>query len=361
MAQKDQNGALIRLSNASRVRLRSVFSLRRWWPVAALALSACGRPGDGGRVTLYPVTVNLFYDENGNGVLDAQELVRLPDVTVAAPGSTSARTDTRGRAVLALPAGSYTLTVGAAQLPPYYVPPAPRVVTVAAATSVDLPVTLPIGNNLPNTYMMIGDSLTSDLGYPEQLADQLKARFGAGMTVPPGVAASEGRAGSKTGEGDDNGRDRIGDALADDRPAFTLILYGTNDWSQSACHNRVDKVCFTMDSLSSMVDNAKGAGSNVFLATLPPVNVGFDNLAPPARQDWVHAIDVQIRDLAVEKQVVLVDLEPVFLAQPNLAGLFNDHIHPNAEGVSLMVSTFFAAMTARPALAGHDPAPEPLP
>jgi lysophospholipase L1-like esterase len=98
-----------------------------------------------------------------------------------------------------------------------------------------------------------------------------------------------------------------------------------------------------------MVMGAKGAQSLPFLATIPPVNVGYSNNATPERQDWVHRMDDLIRSLARDEGAVLVDLEKAFLAEPDQASLFNDHIHPSPKGVAIIVREFFSAITQRQA------------
>ena len=52
----------------------------------AISLAGCGSGGDGPTnpppVQTFTVGVAFFYDENGNGTLDATEGVRVPDVLV---------------------------------------------------------------------------------------------------------------------------------------------------------------------------------------------------------------------------------------------------------------------------------------
>ena len=144
----------------------------------------------------------------------------------------------------------------------------------------------------------------------------------------------------------DQGALRIDDPLNADRPAYTLILYGTNDWNRSECKrpSQLSGECFTIGSLSDIILSAKGSSSLPVLATIPPCNEGYDFRAPPQRNVWVSAADVQIRDLAREQNVPLADLEKAFLADPDVTRLFVDHIHPNAEGEEIIAATFFQAI-----------------
>src|SRR5688572_25045594 len=94
---------------------------------AVLVSAACG--GGGGPTTPPPVTmppgasvsVLVYYDENGNGLLDANEQGRLPQVEVTVGGRT-ARTETlSGRAVVqGVPNGTHAVAINPTTLPPFY-------------------------------------------------------------------------------------------------------------------------------------------------------------------------------------------------------------------------------------------------
>jgi lysophospholipase L1-like esterase len=276
----------------------------------------------------------VFYDENANGRLDPQEVVRLPNANVRA-GSGNARTALGGRAVIAAPRGLQSVSVDPASLPPYY-STATLTVNVPVSGDVLVPATLPLlPGNRRNTYLGFGDSLTERSGYLVQLEAQLRGYFGTAFAV------NEGFSGTRT----DHGAKRIHGVLADHRPAYTLILYGTNDWNETYC--RVRFPCHTIDSLRRMVQEARGAGSLPFLATLPPVNTRIGIALAPARNDWIAHMNELIRGLAREEQAVLVDVHQAFLAQPDPSALFEDYVHPNAFGRDVITRTFFEAITTR--------------
>lgn len=311
-----------------------------------VTLTACG--GGGNPVSpplpgdVYSLEAVVFYDEDGNGRLDANELGRVPGVTVSVAGRSARSATPTGQATLSgLPGGPQALTVRADSLPPFYVAPVPLTVEVPASGVVPVPITLPIRGNLPNRYMAFGDSITvgdgsSDKqGYPPLLQDLLRQHFGAGEVVNEGVD------GTRT----DGGAARIGDSLARQRPAYTLIHYGTNDWNKC----KSPEICnpISAENLRSMVQQVKQTGGLPVLATVIPVNVGFNENAPPQRNEYVESLDRLVRDVAAQEGALLVDLERAFYraAGNDLSQLFTDHVHPNDRGYQIMADEFFRAIS----------------
>jgi lysophospholipase L1-like esterase len=261
-------------------------------------------------------------------------VVRLPSVTVVI-GAGRGETDLRGHANVVSTAGSLSVGVDPASLPPFY-EVAPVAATIPAAAEVLVPAKLPLNPILiRNKYMGFGDSLTIDLpNYTLPLQHRLQDYFGAGHVVDDGEAGTRSH----------RGRDRMTDSLIYAKPAYTLILYGTNDYYDLSCQSRPP--CELIDNLRSMLRDTKGFNSLPVLATLPPVNVGYkNNLAPPERDKWVTDINVHIRDLAREQGAVLVDIEAAFRAHGDIRALIRDHVHPTEAGADLMAQTFFEAIT----------------
>lgn len=305
--------------------------------LAVAAAIGCGRSS--GVSTPAPaqptfnIKVDLFYDENGDGAPNAGENVRLPNVRLRA-GSATAVTTSTGEASLFVTAGSQALTADPSSLPPYFTV-APLAIDASAAGDIALAARLPIGSNRPNTYMGVGDSTTSISGYLDDLRVQLDAYFGAAHTINEGIFGSRSEEGSA----------RIYDDLAHDRPAYTLILYGVNDWNEAFCQSRFP--CGTVDNLRYMVQAAKAMNSLPIIATILPVNVGYSKDATPERNVWIANMNALIRKMAAEEGAVLVDLEKAFLAQPDLRPLFIDYVHPSPEGRALMAHEFFLSITTR--------------
>jgi acyl-CoA thioesterase-1 len=288
----------------------------------------------------FDVSLRVFYDPNENGRIDADEAVRLGGVEVQIGARRATTEPNTGAAVVSgVARGAASVSVRAETLPRYFVPPAAVAVDVpqAAGAVLDVPVTLPIGSNRPNRLLAFGDSLTSGdgsrdgSGYRDVLARNLESLWG-----PVGIVSS-GVGGTQT----DDGVLRIGGVLAQRRPAYTLILYGTNDWN--SCRGEVP--CFTVENLRLMVGAARSTRSLPVLATIPPANPAIPERVPPERNQWVHAVDDLLRALARDEGIALADVEAAFLAQPRLEDLFVDHVHPNDDGYRLIAGAFFQAIT----------------
>ncbi len=314
-------------------------------PLGLLAiLSACGGGGSTGPapvVPTFPVKAAVFYDENGNGVLDAGEGSRLPDVTLEIGGRSGKTTRPLGEATIdGVAQGPQSLTVRRGSLPAYFVPPASIAVTVpqSAGQFALVPVTLPIGTNRASLYMGFGDSITigqgsSDgQGYRGRLADKLTAFFGVRASV-----VDEGADATKSNRGDE----RIDESLARRHPAYTLILYGTNDWNAAECKNAPP--CYTIDSLRDIVLSARGSQSLPVLSTIIPADP--TSIQQPDRNAWVAAQDDRIRALARSMSVPLADPQALFVKDPNFTHLYVDHVHPNDAGYELIATAFFNAIT----------------
>jgi lysophospholipase L1-like esterase len=293
-------------------------------------------------VSVYPVAGVVFYDENGNGALDGQETVRLPAVTVRVGGSAAASGGDGRFDAPAVPSGTAATTLDAGSLPPFFQPGALPSVTVPAPDGFRLavPVVLPIRGNRPNVYMAFGDSITlgdgsrGRRGYRAPLEGRLRAYWGRAEV------ANEGVEGSKS----DEGADRIGASLANVQPAYTLIVYGTNDWNTFACRT----VCFTTDAIRRMVREAKAAGSMPVVGTIIPANPAYVDRLADARNAWIVATNARIVPMAQEEGAVLADLHAAFEeeAAGDLPALFSDHVHPNDRGYDAIARELFRAITA---------------
>jgi lysophospholipase L1-like esterase len=295
-------------------------------------------------VETFTVRAIVFYDENNNGMLDINEGSRVPDVALEIRGNTGRSAKVSGDVQIAnVPRGTQTVGVNAGTLPPFYTPPAqPITVTVPQTDNVMVPLTLNIGANRPHVYMAFGDSITNgdgsgdDQGYRDRLRLKLEAHFGRGQVVNEGISGGRSSFGA----------DRMPESLRRARPAYSLIMYGTNDWNDGVCKVATTPPCYTIDMLRDIVRSAKGSQSLPVLATLPMVNPAFEDRGAEDRNRWVTDISVRIRAMAREEGAAVADVQAAFARAGDLRRLFTDHIHPNDDGYELIAQEFFKAVSA---------------
>jgi lysophospholipase L1-like esterase len=286
----------------------------------------------------FTVQAVLFYDENGSGVLDGAEPIRIPDVEVTIGGH-SARTAKRtGQVqVTGVPAGTFPLGLRGETLPPFFVVGPSPSITVPTPDGMTVPLSarLPIGRNRPNEYVAFGDSLTAGDGvassqaWPARLQTLLEQHFGGALV------RNRGASGTNSFEA----LERFSRNIDANEPAYTLILYGTNDWNDPECQDDPD--CYTVDNLRTVVRRVKALQSLPFIATLPPVNPA---LTPAGRNDWVAAVNDRIRAMARDEGAFVVDLHATFMRQPSLPPLYLDHVHFSPAGHDLAATAWFEAI-----------------
>ena len=325
---------------------------------AGLAAAACG---GGGHSTpsgpsqppapTYSVTATVFYDENGNGQLDPGEAVRVPGVQVVIGDGTGRSAPGTGVAqVTGIHEGSFAVGVRTESLPAYFQPLPAGTVQVPGASDVKIPLTLSIGGNQPNVYFGYGDSITagdgsSDFrGYGPKLQNLLAPYLGGAQVEwfgREGKTSADGLARARTW-------------VRTYRAAYVLVLYGTNDWQDQTCQNEGPDACFTIDSLGGIVDVVQDFDGLPVLGTIPPVNPA---LAPEGRNTWNDQMNVKIKALAQQRQILLADINAEFKgASTPLSTLFSDDIHPNDAGYQVLAQGWFKAITrARSASASRRP------
>lgn len=328
--------------------MRPTLSSSRLLAAAALLTAACGGGGSSPAaptpVATHTVVVTAFYDANDNGVLDPGENNRVPGVTLEVGGRTGTTAPGTGQARIdSVPAGTHAVRVSGA-LPAYYRPStatAPQIaVPQPAGAEQAVPFTLPLGTNPPYTYMAFGDSLTAGdgssdgNGYRNRLREKLIAHFGLSYVINEGVFGTQSDVGAR----------RIGPLLDRNLPAYTLILYGTNDWNNRVCREQ-GPPCFTIDSLRNMVREAKSIHSLPVLSTLPPANEGINERVPPERNAWIRDVNERIKALGREEQVAVADPYALFAQRTPLSSLFVDHVHPTDEGYEMIAQAFFDAIS----------------
>jgi lysophospholipase L1-like esterase len=294
----------------------------------------------------------VFYDENGNGTADPTETVRLPGVGVAIGGATTSTVANGRFSFSSVPNGVQAAQASPATLPAYFTPGAPLSVAVPPSGEVAVPAVLAIGSRArANLYLAFGDSITfgtgsSDgSGYREELRAALRAYWGKADVANGGVP----------GTPSNKGETRVGASLGTQRPAYLLILYGTNDWNDRECRDEFP--CYTITSLRSMVLQARDAGAFPVVGTIPPVNPGYTDRDPEARNDWVRRMNELVRAMARQERAPIAEVHGDFLKQPSLSALFADEKHPNDDGYRVIARAFFDAITKPLATSGSGRAP----
>jgi acyl-CoA hydrolase len=286
-----------------------------------------------------PVSGFLFYDENANGTAEGGEVVRLPSVGVSIGGQTGTTTAGGRFSLASVPNGAQTAQARTDSLPAYFTSPA---VSVSVPASGDVPVgaRLTLGaRNRPNVYLAFGDSITFGTGssdgegYVDDLAAQLRSFWGRADMVNAGVPATRSSAGQA----------RLPGTLATHRPAYALILYGTNDWNEPECRSAFP--CFTIDALRAMVQDTRSGGAHPIVGTIPPVNPDYADRNAAERNDWVRRMNELVRQMAAQERAQVAEIHGDFLKQPSLPPLFDDFLHPNDRGYTLVAQAFFRAIT----------------
>ena len=217
----------------------------------------------------------------------------------------------------------------------------PVSVPQAAGTEIAVPATLAIGGrNRPRVYMAFGDSITSGdgsndgSGYRDYLRANLANYWGSVHDVP-----NEGVPGTRSNKGES----RMTPSLVRVRPAYALILYGTNDYNDAECRDSFP--CYTVIALRSMAQQCRDNGAFPILGTIPPVNPGYVDRGATERNDWVKRMNDEIRAMAKQQQVQVADIHDAFTKRTDLANLFFDDIHPNETGYALMAQVWTRALT----------------
>lgn len=195
--------------------------------------------------------------------------------------------------------------------------------TAGCETSSSSPVpAIPFGDNDPNVVVAMGDSVTKGSAirgpsYPQLVADW------SGKTV-----INEGVGGALSSDG----VNRIAGILARDKPGFVFILYGINDIIHVGSDN------WTIENLRQMIRLARENQTYPIVGTIPPRYRGYDDFFDPRHT----ALNRRIRELCIEENVVLADVELAFDNNPEL--LLPDFFHPNEAGNQVIATVFYETL-----------------
>ena len=194
--------------------------------------------------------------------------MRVPGVEVVIGTGKGTSAPGTGQAVVTgIREGAQTVAVRTESVPAYFQPAPPVPIQVPGPTEVRIPLTLPIGNNHPNVYLGLGDSITFGDGSSDRLGYVLKLQNLLGPHFGRAEVHAIGRQGDSSAETAEVAPRKT---LGWFDPAYTLILLGTNDWQDQTCQNQGPSACFTIDSLRSIVEDVKDWDSLPVLATIIP-------------------------------------------------------------------------------------------
>ncbi len=310
-----------------------------------LLVTSCG--GNGSAPTTpttpppptYSVTATVFYDEDGNGRLDGQERVRVPGVEVVIGSASAKSAPATGQAIVSgIPEGPAAVGVRIETVPAYFQPRQVPSIQVPGPTEVQIPLTLPIGNNHANLYLGYGDSITKGDGSSDGQGYVLKLR----QLLVGQVGRADVRAwGREADTSEESGEVAIvRKTLSWYDPAYTLILLGTNDWH--GCKSLPPSQCYTIESLRTIVETVKEWQSLPVIGTIPPANPA---IAPRSRNEWIDTMNALIKAMAHQENVAVADLNAEFKAAGSLPPLFDDDVHPNDAGYQVMAQGWTKGIT----------------
>jgi lysophospholipase L1-like esterase len=168
--------------------------------------------------------------------------------------------------------------------------------------------------------------------YPNVLQNLLRSRYPAQLPT----VSNRGRGGESVVEGNA----RLPGVLAQDMPEVLLIQEGANDVNASR-----DPAAIAA-SLRSMVRAGRDRGALVLLGTLLPQRPPELGSCRGFGASRIAAVNDQIRAVAADEGIVLVDLFQAFGGVPgDLIGA--DGLHPTEAGYRQIAESFFAAIVAR--------------
>ena len=177
---------------------------------------------------------------------------------------------------------------------------------------------------------ILAASINVSTSYPTLLQTLLVAQYPA---QSPSVL-NEGVGGEHVPEG----VARLPGVLTTDAPQVLLLEEGINDIDNS---NPVGSTAFVIKGLRTMIQHARSAGVQTFLANLLPERLGT---CRGHRAPYIASANDQIRALAASENVVLVDLYAAFGPDAPTTLIGFDGLHPTAAGYELIAQTFFESI-----------------
>jgi lysophospholipase L1-like esterase len=193
------------------------------------------------------------------------------------------------------------------------------------------PATYSVNGNKLSRVACLGDSITSITGYPEELQTLL----GNGSVVGNfGVSSATVNLNSN--------RPYYYDlAYRDARnflPTTVIIMLGTND-ARTDYYLKIGN--FTAN-YERMLNRAQRWNSTqqIFLVIPPPI---FENTLDLNSTSYAEGVIPRIKQLAIDLDLPIIDVYTPLVNHPED---FYDGVHPNSEGVRIIVNTIYQAITS---------------
>jgi lysophospholipase L1-like esterase len=162
-----------------------------------------------------------------------------------------------------------------------------------------------VGKVRPDVFLFAGDSLTAATLYTHVLGSWL----GRGLTVRQGVGTVTTAYGAAN----------IQQYLADARPEFAIVMYGTNDQERGV------PVSEAMKNLAAVIDACIAFGTVPIVATIPPR--GFDKGDQQPQERFSRAV----MELGRQKRVPVSYVFEEMMRHDLKAMLFDGiHLQPDA-------------------------------
>lgn len=268
------------------------------------------------------------------------------DITVSNANTITARTPAHASGQVDVEVTSSGLTSSLANAFTYF-PPVPitsAVSTVAFGDSLTYGTTSQIVSM--GTVSMIASTTTT--GYPQRLQALMGARYTAQAISVVNSGAPGECASAVCPPNARSGQTRLPTVLGG-QPNLVILLEGVNDTNAVVSDDTLAADIQRVASrLRSMVQTAKQGGRSVILSTLLPVAPDALLGEPRASMTRIRALNTEIRAIASQEGVILVDMYAAFGGDAvNSSLLSPDGLHPNDAGYQRMAQVFFDTIRTR--------------
>jgi lysophospholipase L1-like esterase len=205
------------------------------------------------------------------------------------------------------------------------------VVTVVLTQQLSVTNVLAFGDSLTAGAMSVGGQLVVEpsVAYPADLQMLLQQQY-TGQRI---VVVGDGVVGETAAQG----AARLPGELASRHPDVVLLLEGVNDLHAPLLDGGIPEA---LSGVSTMIQEARNAGIQILVGTLPPATPGA---LPPDTAALIVPFNAQLVPLAQASGATVVDLYSAFVSDaPDWIG--PDGLHLTVAGYQEMAQLFFSAI-----------------